>query len=39
MRRSAAEKMEMIHLVEQSDLSVRSTLRQPGIAPSTFYGW
>jgi transposase-like protein len=29
----------MIRLVEQSDLSVRSTLRQLGIAPSTFYGW
>ena len=28
--------MEMIRLVEQSDLSVRSTLRQLGIAPSTF---
>ena len=39
MRRSSAEKMEMIRLVEQSDLSVRSTLRQLGIAPSTFYGW
>jgi transposase InsO family protein len=31
--------MEMIRLVEQSDLAVRSTLRQLGIAPSTFYGW
>ena len=31
--------MEMIRLVEQSDLPVRSTLRQLGIAPSTFYGW
>jgi transposase InsO family protein len=31
--------MEMIRLVEQSELSVRSTLRQLGIAPSTFYGW
>ena len=31
--------MEIIRLVEQSDLSVRSTLRQLGIAPSTFYGW
>ena len=39
MRRSGAEKMEMIRLVEQSDISVRSTLRQLGIAPSTFYGW
>jgi putative transposase len=39
VRRSAAEKMEIIRLVEQSELSVRSTLRQLGIAPSTFYGW
>ena len=39
MRRSGAEKIEIIRLVEQSELSVRSTLRQLGIAPSTFYGW
>ena len=39
MRRSGAEKLEMIRLVEQSDLPVRSTLQQLGIAPSTFYGW
>ncbi len=39
MRRSGAEKLEMIRLVEQSDLPVRLTLRQLGIAPSTFYGW
>ena len=39
MRRSGSEKQEMIRLVEQSDLPVRSTLRQLGIAPSTFYGW
>ena len=39
MRRSGAEKLEMIRLVEQSDLPVRSTLWQLGIAPSTFYGW
>ncbi len=31
--------MEMLRLVEQSDLPVRATLRQLGIAPSTFYGW
>ncbi len=36
MRRSGAEKMEMIRLVEPSDLPVRSTLRQLGIAPSTW---
>lgn len=39
MRRSASEKREIIHLVEHSDLPVRVTLRQLGIAPSTFYGW
>ncbi len=39
MRRSASEKLEMIHLVEQADLPVRTTLRQLGIASSTFDGW
>ena len=39
MRRSASEKMELIDLVERSDLPVRVTLRQLGIASSTFYGW
>ncbi len=39
MRRSGAEKREMIRLVEPSDLPARATLRQLGIAPSTFYGW
>ena len=39
MRRSASEKMELIDLVERTDLPVRVTLRQLGIAPSTFYGW
>ena len=39
MRRSASEKQEIIHLVEHTDLPVRVTLRQLGIAPSTFYGW
>jgi len=39
VRRSGAEKLEMIRLVEESDLPVRSTLWQLGIAPSTFYGW
>ena len=29
----------MIRLVERSDLSVRATLQQPGIATSTFYDW
>jgi transposase InsO family protein len=31
--------MEFIDLVERTDLPVRVTLRQLGIAPSTFYGW
>jgi putative transposase len=39
VRRTASEKMEIIGLVEGSDLSVRATLRQPGIPKSTFYGW
>ena len=37
MRRSAAEKLELIRLVEGSDLPVRTTLRQLGIARSTFW--
>ena len=39
MRRSAAEKMEIIRLVEGTDLPARATLRQLGIPRSTFYGW
>ncbi len=39
MRRTAAEKMEILHLVEGADLPVRATLRQLGIPRSTFYGW
>ncbi len=39
MRRTASEKMEIIHLVEQSGLPVRVTLRQLGVPRSTFYGW
>ena len=31
--------MELIHLVERTDLPVRVTLRQLGRASSTFYGW
>jgi hypothetical protein len=31
--------MELIGLVERTDLPVRVTLRQLGIPPSTFYGW
>ncbi len=39
MRRTASEKMEIIRLVEQTEWSARATLRQLGIARSTFYGW
>ncbi len=39
MRRTAAEKMEIIHLVEGTDLPVGATLRQLGIPRSTFHGW
>ena len=39
MRYAAAEKLEIIRLVEQSSLSVRRTLAQLGIPRSTFYGW
>jgi transposase InsO family protein len=31
--------MEIIRLVEQTDLPVRATLRQLGVPRSTFYGW
>ncbi|MFI5154266.1 MAG: IS3 family transposase [Chitinophagales bacterium] len=39
MRLSASEKMEIIRLVERSDLSVNRTLQQLGINKSTFYNW
>ena len=39
MRRTASEKMEIIRLVEQTELSARATLRQLGIPRSPFYGW
>src|SRR5258708_19791759 len=39
MRYRAAEKLEIIGLVEQSSLSVRRTLAQLGIPRSTFYAW
>ena len=39
MRRTASEKMEIIRLVEGTDLPVRATLRQMHIPRSTFYGW
>ena len=39
MRHSAGEKLELIRLVEGSELSVRQTLAELGVARSTFYGW
>ena len=39
MRHTAAEKAELIRLVEGSDLSVRRTLRELGLNRSTFYAW
>ena len=39
MRLPASEKLEIIHLVEQSHLPVRRTLEMLGIKPSTFYRW
>lgn len=39
MRRSYHEKIEVIRMIEQSDLSVNRTLAQLGIKRSTFYGW
>jgi transposase-like protein len=39
MRYSAAEKLEIIRLVEQSSLPVKQTLDQIGIPRSTFYAW
>lgn len=39
MRYSAAEKQEIIHLVDRSELGVNKTLKQLGIHKSTFYKW
>ena len=39
LRHSAAEKREIIHLVEHSALPIRRTLEALGLAPSTFYRW
>ena len=39
MRRTASENMEIIRLVEGTDLPVRATLRQMNIPRSTFYNW
>lgn len=39
MRRSTSEKMEVIRLVEDSEYSVKRTLKELGIKRSTFYEW
>jgi len=39
IRRDEAEKMEIIHLVEHSNLSVKRTLEELNIPRSTFYRW
>ncbi len=39
MRYTASEKMEIIRLVEQSNLSVRQTLMWLDIGKSAFYNW
>ena len=39
MRLKATEKLEVIRLVEDSELSVRRTLAELGVGRSTFYGW
>ena len=39
MRLTAAEKAEVIRLVEGSDLSVRRTLTELGVHRSTFSAW
>ena len=39
MRRSQAEKIEIIHLVEHSELSITKTLEELDVPRSTFYRW
>ena len=39
MRHSPSEKLEIIRIVEDSELSVRQTLKELGIHRSTFYSW
>jgi transposase InsO family protein/transposase-like protein len=39
MRYNQAEKMEIIRLVEESNLSARRTLKELDVARSTFYDW
>lgn len=39
MRLSPSEKMEIIRIVEQSEIGVVRTLKELGVHPSTFYNW
>ena len=39
IRRSPEEKLEIIHLVEHSNLSVKQTLEEMDVPRSTFYRW
>ncbi len=39
MRLQASEKLEVIRLVEGSELSARRTLKELGVPRSTFYSW
>jgi putative transposase len=39
MRRSASEKLEIIRIVEGSELGVKRTLEELGVNRSTFYEW
>ena len=39
MRYSRSEKLEIIRIVEDSELSIRQTLKELGIHRSTFYNW
>ena len=39
MRYSQSEKMEIIRLVEESDLSIKQTLAELDVPKSTFYLW
>jgi len=39
MRRNASEKMEIIRIVQDSELGVKQTLEELGISRSTFYVW
>jgi putative transposase len=39
MRLAVAEKVEIIHLVDRSEVPVKVILRELGIPPSSFYAW